>query len=97
MPVEHGETLPAWSVVRAKNVVDEFAVTVAAIAKAPVVAFATVATPTNGSLHEVFVYKRTVELASAVPLMTGFRLLFDGDTGVVDVSVGAAGARLSWR
>jgi hypothetical protein len=73
------------------------AVTVAAILKAPVVAFAVVASPTNGSLQVALVYKRTVDDASAEPLMLGLTLLFEGEAGVVEVSVGAAGAWLSWR
>ena len=90
----HALTFPAGSTAVALNAVVVLAVTDVPIANdvdAMVLSAAIVP-------EQLFVlYNRTVTLASeVVPFTVGVVLLFDGDAGVVPVSVGRVGATLSW-
>ena len=89
---EHAEVLPAGSVAVARNVVEEVSATAtlspgdARAAAEPVAATAPV--------HDASVYSRTVEPASAVPLIVG-ELSLAGESGSVSLSVGGPGAVVS--
>ena len=90
--VEHGETPPDASVAVAYTVVVVLSETEAVTAKEPVI----LATPVarTALVQLLFVYRRTVLPASATPLNAG-ELLLAGDTGDVEVSIGAEGGALS--
>ena len=87
--LEQAEVLPAGSVAVAKKVVVELSATVTdkpgeeKVATEPMAA-----TP---EVQVEFVYRRTVEPASAEPNIKGV-LSLAGEAGFVDVNIGAAGA-----
>ncbi|HLG01739.1 MAG TPA: hypothetical protein VI916_14840 [Acidimicrobiia bacterium] len=88
LDAEQGETFPTASAAVARKVVVEFVGTLTPIEKVPSDAVPVAATPPEQS---AFVYRRTVEPASAVPSMLGVVHVADGEPGVVPVKTGGSG------